>query len=152
MYTVVTSFIQFWIALLLATDMYWCDRSLKYRVTVMWAADKCITIYILTIVKAINMSKKITNQQHLWYLCSCCSSSAATCGVPSRRWNLALARINIGRLLESGCKQHMTTLLYKNIQEIKWVNKQAEFSISINIKKVHFRKRNLSSNQLHWFR
>jgi len=57
--------------------------------------------------------KKFQNKcQILWhtrfkYLCSSCRSSVATCGLPSRKWNLALARINIGRLVDCGWKQQL---------------------------------------------
>jgi len=41
----------------------------------------------------------------LEYRCNCWSKSAATCGLPSRKWNLALARISVGRMDDSGYKQ-----------------------------------------------
>jgi len=68
-----------------------------------------ITKYTFTF-KASKHSKKLQSTPYTWftYLCSSCNSSAATCGLPSRKWNLALARINIGRLGDCSYKQQLT--------------------------------------------
>jgi len=75
-----------------------------------WAYSTTLQSPLRTnVIKVITQIKqnKIQSSANT-HLCISCNSSAAACGLPSRRWNLALARINSGRLADCGCMQQPT--------------------------------------------